>query len=71
MSVICIPFNRKTWEYRGKPIFLILFQNIDYGYSLEPPRRGGSKNDTVPLRTYQCLLTVSAGADPGFLKMGM
>ena len=24
-------------------IFLISAQNIDYGYSLEPPRRGGSK----------------------------
>ena len=23
-------------------IFLILLKNIDYGYSLEPPRRGGS-----------------------------
>ena len=23
-------------------IFLISAQNIDYGYSLEPPRRGGS-----------------------------
>ena len=27
---------------RGKPIFLVLLQNIDCGYSLEPPRRGGS-----------------------------
>ena len=25
-----------------KIIFLISAQNIDYGYSLEPPRRGGS-----------------------------
>ena len=28
-----------TWVYI---IFLILLQNIDCGYSLEPPRRGGS-----------------------------
>ena len=26
----------------GIPIFLILLKNIDCGYSLEPPRRGGS-----------------------------
>ena len=28
--------------YRGIPIFLIFAQNIDCGYTLEPPRRGGS-----------------------------
>ena len=27
---------------RGIPIFLIFAQNIDCGYTLEPPRRGGS-----------------------------
>ena len=32
----------KTGVCRGIPIFLFLFQNIDCGYSLEPPRRGGS-----------------------------
>ena len=28
--------------YRGIHYFLILLNNIDCGYSLEPPRRGGS-----------------------------
>ena len=32
----------KTGVCRGIPIFLILLQNKDCGYSLEPPQRGGS-----------------------------
>ena len=47
MSVYCIPpytplLYSKTGVRRGIPIFLFLLQNIDCGYSLEPPRRGGS-----------------------------
>ena len=30
--------------YRGKRIPLVLIQNIDCGYSLEPPWQGGSKS---------------------------
>ena len=30
-------FQKKMFD-----IFLIFAQNIDYGYTLEPPRRGGS-----------------------------
>ena len=38
MSVKCIPrFCRKTGVYRSIPDFLFLIQNIDCGYSLEPP----------------------------------
>ena len=32
----------KTGVCKGIPIFLIFAPNIDCGYSLEPPRRGGS-----------------------------
>ena len=33
----------ETLGYAGvNPFFLFLLQNIDCGYSLEPPRRGGS-----------------------------
>ena len=32
----------KTGVYRGYIIFLLLLKNIDWGYSLEPPRRCGS-----------------------------
>ena len=32
----------KTGVYRGVHFFFISAQNIDCGYSLEPPRRGGS-----------------------------
>ena len=31
----------KTGVYRFTLIFLFLLKNIDCGYSLEPPRRGG------------------------------
>ena len=37
-------FTSKNWNFPVKKsdIFLISAQNIDWGYSLEPPRRGGS-----------------------------
>ena len=37
-------FNTKQWIFSDKKsdIFHISAQNIDCGYSLEPPRRGGS-----------------------------
>ena len=37
-------FTSKNWKFSDKnaDIFHIFAQNIDCGYSLEPPRRGGS-----------------------------
>ena len=37
-------FTSENWKFTGKKtdIFHISAQNIDCGYSLEPPRRGGS-----------------------------
>ena len=37
-------FTTKTWKFSDKnsDIFYISVQNIDCGYSLESPRRGGS-----------------------------
>ena len=38
-------FTTKKWQFfrqKKSDIFLISAQNIDCGYSLEPPRRGGS-----------------------------
>ena len=38
-------FTSKNWKFynkKGSDIFHISAQNIDCGYSLEPPRRGGS-----------------------------
>ena len=45
--IVLTPLNpllySKTWVYKGYTlIFLSLLKNIDCGYSLEPPRRGGS-----------------------------
>ena len=34
--------KNENYQKKNFDIFLIFAQNIDYGYSLEPPRRGGS-----------------------------
>ena len=34
--------KRENFQIKKSDIFHISAQNIDYGYSLEPPRRGGS-----------------------------
>ena len=41
-------FTTKKWKFSDKSfdIFHISAQNIDCGYSLEPPRRGGSNKYT-------------------------
>ena len=60
-------FTSKNWKFSDKKnsdIFHISAQNIDCGYSLEPPRRGGSneypqsmflsknkKNNVYPCKT--------------------
>ena len=37
--------HSKTGVYRGMYYFLISAKNIDSGYLLEPPRRGGSNEN--------------------------
>ena len=39
-------FNIVKFGFTGVYIFVILLKNIDCGYSLEPPRRGGSNEYT-------------------------
>ena len=34
--------KNENFQWKFLDIFLIFAQNIDSGYSLEPPRRGGS-----------------------------
>ena len=34
--------KNENFQQKNLDIFLIFAQNIDYGYALEPPRRGGS-----------------------------
>ena len=34
--------KNENFQWKFFYIFLIFAQNIDYGYTLEPPRRGGS-----------------------------
>ena len=36
------PPKTESFQIKNSDIFHISAQNIDYGYSLEPPRRGGS-----------------------------
>ena len=48
MSIKCLPLytqllDSKTGVYRDNTIFILfMIQNIDFGYSLEPPRQFGS-----------------------------
>ena len=37
-----LPLKIKIFQIKNSDIFHISAQNIDYGYSLEPPQRGGS-----------------------------
>ena len=37
-----LPPKNEDFQIKKSDIFLINAQNIDCGYSLEPPRRGGS-----------------------------
>ena len=37
--------NIENFQVKNSDIFLISAQNIDCGYSLEPPRRGGSNEN--------------------------
>ena len=39
---IFIAVKMKNFQQKNFDIFLIFAQNIDCGYTLEPPRRGGS-----------------------------
>ena len=44
MQYIEIFFSHKNWKFQQKifDIFLMFAQNVDCGYTSEPPRRGGS-----------------------------
>ena len=39
---IFLSFKMENFQLKKFDIFLIFAQNIDCGYTLEPPRRGGS-----------------------------
>ena len=41
-----LPPKNENFQIKYSDIFLISAQNIDCGYSLEPPRRGGSNKDS-------------------------
>ena len=38
----CLVVKIENFHWKSFDIFLIFAQNIDCGYTLEPPRRGGS-----------------------------
>ena len=41
-----LPPNNENFQMKNSDIFHISAQNIDCGYSLEPPKRGGSNEYT-------------------------
>ena len=42
LTTLTPTFILKNWGLQGYTFFLFLLKNIDCGYSLEPPQRGGS-----------------------------
>ena len=73
----------KMKNFTGKKIdiFLIFAQNIDCGYTLEPPRRGGSneypqsmfwsKNKKIGIPLHTPVLLYKSGVQGGILFMDM
>ena len=43
------PPRNKNFKMKNSDIFHVSAQNIDCGYSLEPPRRGGSNEYPQPM----------------------
>ena len=41
--------KKRNFDWKNRDIFLIFAQNIDCGYSLEPPRQGGSNEYPQPM----------------------
>ena len=46
---IFLALKVKKYQLKKFDIFLIFAQNIDCGYTLEPPRRGGSNEYPQPM----------------------
>ena len=44
-----LPPKNEYFQMKNSDIFHISAQNIDFGYSLEPPRRGGSNEYPQPM----------------------
>ena len=42
LTEIFLALKNEIFQLKNVDIFLIFAQNIDRGYTLEPPRRGGS-----------------------------
>ena len=68
---IILPPNNENFQIKNSDFFHISAQNIDCGYSLEPPRRGGSneypqsmflsrdkKNNVYPCKPQFCYIKV-------------
>ena len=68
---IILPPNNENFQIKNSDIFHISAQNIDCGYSLEPPRRGSSneypqsmflsrnkKNKVYPCKPQFCYIKV-------------
>ena len=51
--------KNENFQIKNSDIFLISAQNIDCGYSLEPPHRGGSNENPSKHRLYVLFRTAS------------
>ena len=61
-------YNIKKWKFSDKnsDIFYISAQNIDCGYSLEPPRRGGSNECQQSMFLAEIRKIMYTPVNPGF-----
>ena len=58
--------KKENFQVNFFDIFLISAQNIDCGYSLEPPRRGGSKEYPQSMFWAEILKIIYTPVNPNF-----
>ena len=60
------PIKKGKFSYKNSDIFHISAQNIDCGYSLEPPRRGGSNEYLQSMRFCKIRKIMYTPVNPSF-----
>ena len=63
--------NLKIFIYKNSDIFHMSAQNIDCGYSLEPPRRGGSNEYPQSMFLSRNKKIIYTPVDPSFTESGV
>ena len=61
-----VSIKNENFQHKKFDIFLIIVQNIDCGYTLEPPRRGGSNEYPQSMFWSKNKKNRNAPANPSF-----